>query len=1158
MTKKLSKILSICVFSAILIALLIFGSFFLFDDDKKDQFQNNEITSTATGFWTDTGNWAVPTKRTMIGTTYYAYIETPQHLAWLSYRVNSENGDDANVWWQKATFIQTADLDLSAHMWEPIGSSQSETPGNPFRGTYDGGGFAISGLGGYQFQGTYKGLFGYTVGATIKNVVIKDDNNTSPLLGGGVGYFGAVVGYASSTTIYNCHNYCDIIGPQSGFAADELSCTGGIVGKFIPSRRERSISYCSNHGSINDDSYLDVSYESQHLNVGGIVGYVKTSSTGFSLTADLVLECYNEGEIFASEYVGGIAGRFIANTSTGCTFFIVNCYNIGNIHIYGYYGGGIVGFVNSSYDPTRDDFRIGGIQNCYNIGNLYVYVSYAETATTNGGLCGVTPFAKNSFSYAFVGRKNTPDGGGYGAMGIGTVYCCFVPAIQHINYIYLSPYDFFNDSLFGSMNPYNRTFYYYSVEEQGSINSAFKTISLSKETLFDESWYTNADNWDTTYPWDFESVWAIDENINYGLPHLQPPEFSLRVYENEWFMFSSPDVDFESAVWQEDERGRYKEVKVDAGTQVTLTGEVNENGYFSGWGRLFAGSQLSNPVTISTDITTTITVNTDMFIAIQADEHIYETKYYYRKNDGSTSGFSQPHSGSFVILGADEVDDMYDQNGWVFYSWGRTRSAVTGSLPGQSISSSSNASLFAISNRDVTVSYDGNGGTYSGEDTTGLQRWNQYGNALQSSAMTITSTVPTRPGYVFKGWSADSSATEPTYTSGASFTFTSAYNEPASVTMFAVWESDILTITLEMGGGTSSVGVVYLKYSDGFYLSQNCTEGTKFTALNVSSLPKRTGYTFEGYYTEDGILIMDKYGMVQTNRDEFTTTDTTIYAHWEVKNEAKFDEEKGYWYLEMGSIPQTRLEDEVKIAELDEKRANFDIYNSSLFFGFNITYDTYLLDNEEYAYIILNSEEVMEDDSVEEIGRYYLVEPVRFILSGDYTEGNAVDDEKIMAITEDIVYMLPWMYVTENSLGLGQGYLDSDLYGDLDFYVEVDFSLFLEDYYLTTIDWDLNIKNFKTADGENVVENPKDLSCVLSSKEDMDEVFGDGNYAVKFSDLVTDLLGGNLLYYTRDVGSNLGNAECISAGGKTGLQAKMTEILGVRITVCVETFVCLE
>ena len=233
-------------------------------------------------------------------------------------------------------------------------------------------------------------------------------------------------------------------------------------------------------------------------------------------------------------------------------------------------------------------------------------------------------------------------------------------------------------------------------------------------------------------------------------------------------------------------------------------------------------------------------------------------------------------------------------------------------------------------------------------------------------------------------------------------------------------------------------------------------------------------------------------------------------------------------------------------------------YNSSLFFGFNITYETYLLDNEEYAYIILNSEEVMEDDSVEEIGRYYLVEPVRFILSGDYSEGDAVDDEKIMAITEDIVYMLPWMYVTENSLGLGQGYLDSDLYWDLYSFVEVDFSLFLEDYYLTTIDWDLNIKNFKTADGENVVENPKDLNCVLSSKEDMDEVFGDGNYEVEFSDLVNDLLGGNLLYYTRDVGSNLGNAECISAGGKTGLQAKMTEILGVRITVCVETFVCVK
>ena len=75
----------------------------------------------------------------------------------------------------------------------------------------------------------------------------------------------------------------------------------------------------------------------------------------------------------------------------------------------------------------------------------------------------------------------------------------------------------------------------------------------------------------------------------------------------------------------------------------------------------------------------------------------------------------------------------------------------------------------------------------------------------------------------------------------------------------------------------------------------------------------------------------------------------------------------------------------------------------------------------------------------------------------------------------------------------------------------------------------------------------------------MDEVFGSGNYEVEFSDLVSDILknkGNNLMYWTRDVGSNLNTAECITRLG-TVTQAKMQNLLGVRITVNVKTFGCL-
>ena len=75
----------------------------------------------------------------------------------------------------------------------------------------------------------------------------------------------------------------------------------------------------------------------------------------------------------------------------------------------------------------------------------------------------------------------------------------------------------------------------------------------------------------------------------------------------------------------------------------------------------------------------------------------------------------------------------------------------------------------------------------------------------------------------------------------------------------------------------------------------------------------------------------------------------------------------------------------------------------------------------------------------------------------------------------------------------------------------------------------------------------------------MDEVFGSGNYEVEFSDLVSDILknkGNNLMYWTRDVGSNLNTAECITRLG-TVTQAIMQNMLGVRLTVNVKTFGCL-
>ena len=79
------------------------------------------------------------------------------------------------------------------------------------------------------------------------------------------------------------------------------------------------------------------------------------------------------------------------------------------------------------------------------------------------------------------------------------------------------------------------------------------------------------------------------------------------------------------------------------------------------------------------------------------------------------------------------------------------------------------------------------------------------------------------------------------------------------------------------------------------------------------------------------------------------------------------------------------------------------------------------------------------------------------------------------------------------------------------------------------------------------------VDIIASNESEIESVFGD--LSAEFSDLVSDILGNNLMYWTRDVGSNLNTAECITKLG-TVTQAIMQKMLGVRLTVNVKTFGC--
>ena len=146
-------------------------------------------------------------------------ISSNEGLAWLISKVNGANGQTANDFSGK-TVTLTEDVDMSAHIWVPVG-----TDDHPFSGTFDGGGHNITGLtnksGDTPFGET--GLFGYVDGGTVTNTFVTADLKAT---GSEECYLGIICNTLSGGTV-SC---CEAAGTLNASACTNLIAMGGLVG----------------------------------------------------------------------------------------------------------------------------------------------------------------------------------------------------------------------------------------------------------------------------------------------------------------------------------------------------------------------------------------------------------------------------------------------------------------------------------------------------------------------------------------------------------------------------------------------------------------------------------------------------------------------------------------------------------------------------------------------------------------------------------------------------------------------------------------------------------------------------------------------------------------------------------------------------------------
>lgn len=230
---------------------------------------------------------------------------------------------------------------------------------------------------------------------------------------------------------------------------------------------------------------------------------------------------------------------------------------------------------------------------------------------------------------------------------------------------------------------------------------------------------------------------------------------------------------------------------------------------------------------------------------------------------------------------------------------------------------------------------------------------------------------------------------------------------------------------------------------------------------------------------------------------------------------AKYDKEGGYWYIEIGEAPQTRVSDAFNevLATSATSSGTYSIQEGSSLSG-------YVYNNVKYA---------------EYNNRYYVVEPIRWRITGRHSSGDLISG--LDAICASIVFISEY---STTALPEKPAYVP---------YAATSFRNILDD--------DLTGMSFMN----NFVPRASKLESndiFVASGQDIQNVAE--TFEVKFSDLVFDVLrsknpSSEAVYFTRDNGTDVNNMITYNMyGNKTNHYAN--ELYGVQFVINISRLIC--
>ena len=344
-------------------------------------------------------------------------------------------------------------------------TTENWTPIGAFSGSFDGNDYTISNLN-IESNAAYVGLFSQNDGV-IKNlkvraVSINETVESKSCVG--------VIAGCNTKTITNCSvlgdmsctysSYYSYVGGITGYNSGELTdCRSACAFTGISDYIGGITAYSTKTGSITGCEFTgSIGDELTYCNVDMAGGIVGWSGSD-------ITECANEGNIKArGDYAGGLCGN-----ADNCDISL--CYSVGNVE-------------NGGYNGCKSGVLIGGmvrtnVSNCFAVGS--VTNASGKSGDYAGGLVG------RVYSSLFNGGNIKNCYSSCEVKGEGAARA-------------------FAENVNGTVSDC-----YYNSSAAGEVGDEY-ALALSEEQMTEGANFAS---------WDFENVWAIDADVNNGLPYLR-------------------------------------------------------------------------------------------------------------------------------------------------------------------------------------------------------------------------------------------------------------------------------------------------------------------------------------------------------------------------------------------------------------------------------------------------------------------------------------------------------------------------------------------------------------------------------------------------------------------------------------------------------------